>query len=314
MPSGPAGFRHGVPERLVPDGGQRGLSEAEFVARYLWAAQLATGRRVLDAGCGAGYGCALLAAVGAEVVVGVSDAGEVLDSARSRMSTGVRLDVAELHRLPYPDGDFDLIVCFDVLETLEEPGPVLDELVRVLAPGGIFLVSWPNRAGPAQPSSYHRPTYAPKGLGHELRLRLDHVALLRQDVYLTVALLADEEFLAGDRDVREIALHKMAAGERGAEEFTVAMASRNPLPRTRPLAVMADSLQVQSWYAAFAEHHAILAADRARIMELEEQLTATLARAERAEGVVASVVSSASWRLTSPLRLVKNSFRSRQPR
>ena len=58
-------------ERLVPDLQRGELIYAEHLARYFLASQLAAGRRVLDAGCGEGYGTAILAAAGAASVVGV---------------------------------------------------------------------------------------------------------------------------------------------------------------------------------------------------------------------------------------------------
>ena len=72
-----AGLRDGVPERFVPAEMHGQLVEAEHLARYLWATRFAAGRRVLDAGCGMGYGSVLLAAAGAESVEGV-DASEAV--------------------------------------------------------------------------------------------------------------------------------------------------------------------------------------------------------------------------------------------
>ena len=322
-----AGFKHGVAERFVPDLMRGTLIEAEHVARYRWAAQVAAGRRVLDAGCGTGYGCVLLAEGGAEDVVGVDIAAEVLDSVRSDMPDAVRLDVADVAELPYADGEFDLVVCFDVVEHLEDPGRALDEMVRVLAGDGVLLVSTPNRAVYSPDSPHHRHEYLPEELGEELRARLGYVTMMRQDVYLTTAVLGDAEFLAGGSDLVEITVHKIATGEPDGEEFTLAVAGRTELPELPPLAVMAGSLQVKRWLAAFGEQRAMAAANHARILELEdlasrvadldaelarvrEEKAGALVRAEQAERVLTDVWRSLSWRLTSPLRRVKASVRS----
>lgn len=55
---------------------------------------------------------------------------------------GVQGDV---QRLPVRDGVFDMIVCFNVLEHLPNPAAALDEMRRVLAPGGLLLVGCPER-------------------------------------------------------------------------------------------------------------------------------------------------------------------------
>ena len=77
-----AGMQSGFPERFAP-GDMRGeLIEAEHLARYSWAAGLARGKRVLDAGCGTAYGSRMLAEGGAQEVVGIDIAAEVLEAVR----------------------------------------------------------------------------------------------------------------------------------------------------------------------------------------------------------------------------------------
>ena len=162
-----AGFKDGVAERFVPEVTQ-GLVEAEHLARYRWAAQLARGRRVLDAGCGTAYGSGVFATGGALEVIGVDVAEDVLDSVRPRVAGTVRLDVADVCRLPYDDGAFDLIVCFNVLEHLDDPRRALDGLVRALAVDGVLLVSTPNRSVHAPVSPHHRRVFMPEELRQEM--------------------------------------------------------------------------------------------------------------------------------------------------
>src|SRR3954469_6922749 len=67
-------------ERVIP--GQGGVDLLnEHLARYTFAARLARGKRVLDAGCGAGYGSAELAHA-AQSVIGIDVAAEAVDFAR----------------------------------------------------------------------------------------------------------------------------------------------------------------------------------------------------------------------------------------
>ena len=67
-------------ERVIPGQVDIDLMN-EHVARYAFAARLARGKRVLDAGCGAGYGSAELAKVAASVL-GVDVAADAVDFAR----------------------------------------------------------------------------------------------------------------------------------------------------------------------------------------------------------------------------------------
>jgi SAM-dependent methyltransferase len=56
--------------------------------------------------------------------------------------------VSDIQSLPFPAGSFDLVTANMVMEHVEEPGRVLAEVRRVLAPRGLFLFHTPNGASP----------------------------------------------------------------------------------------------------------------------------------------------------------------------
>lgn len=99
------------------------------------------GRRILDAGCGSGPLSAALRDRGA-VVTGIDASARMLELARRRLDADADLRVADLASpLPFADGAFDDVVASLVLHYLEDWGPTLTELRRVLTPGGRLLVS-----------------------------------------------------------------------------------------------------------------------------------------------------------------------------
>jgi SAM-dependent methyltransferase len=99
------------------------------------------GRRILDAGCGAGPLFAALRDRGA-IVTGFDKSAAMVELARRRLGDDADLQVAELGRpLPFPDGTFDDVTASLVLHYLEDWGPALAELRRVLKPGGRLIVS-----------------------------------------------------------------------------------------------------------------------------------------------------------------------------
>jgi len=102
-------------ERFDPELMGGSLLEAEHLARYRWAGALVEGKRVLDAGCGTGYGSELLARQGAAEVVGVDADADVIEAA-SRSASGVTFVAADLRELPADLGEFDVVVCFEVIE------------------------------------------------------------------------------------------------------------------------------------------------------------------------------------------------------
>jgi SAM-dependent methyltransferase len=253
---------NGISERFVPERNQRRLIDAERVSRYRWAAQVAKDRLVLDAGCGTGYGCRLLAMGGARGVIGVDVAGSVLEAALGGMPESVRLQPGDLRKLEFADDEFGLVVCFEVIEHVEEPLTVLDELVRVLAPGGLLLISSPNRGVHQTSSPNHRHEFAPAELEAELAARLDHVQLWRQDDYVVSAVLSGAGREQGEGEVLEdLTVHKLAADEAGREMYTLAIASDVPLPDMRQLAAMTSTIELHDCLAVF-ETQARAIADR----------------------------------------------------
>jgi SAM-dependent methyltransferase len=99
------------------------------------------GRRILDAGCGSGPLFATLRDRGA-VVTGIDASAGMLALARRRLGDDADLHLVDLSdRLPFDDGAFDDVVASLVLHYLEDWGPTLAELRRVLRPGGRLIAS-----------------------------------------------------------------------------------------------------------------------------------------------------------------------------
>jgi SAM-dependent methyltransferase len=106
------------------------------------------GSRVLDLGCGDGAIAAAFAGAGGRVVAMDLDPWRVDNTRRlADDQPGARLDVvsADGHRLPFARDAFDLVILSDLIEHVKDPGRVMEEVTRVLAPGGAVYVSVPNR-------------------------------------------------------------------------------------------------------------------------------------------------------------------------
>ena len=113
---------------------------------YLFAAGLAAGARVLDLGCGTGYGAAELARGDRQgkprEVVGVDRHAPSLRYAR-RHFPGIDFRRGDAEALPEDLGRFDLIVALGLLPHLVHRSQALTGIASRLAPGGRFLASLP---------------------------------------------------------------------------------------------------------------------------------------------------------------------------
>lgn len=128
----------------------------DHVFRYKFAIPFAKGKDVLDIACGEGYGSNCLARFGARSVVGVDIDGEAVTHAQIKYGIEARVGSAE--SIPAGDDQFDLIVSFETIEHVADPGLFLDECVRVCRPGGALVVSTPNKAvylHDAHPNDFH---------------------------------------------------------------------------------------------------------------------------------------------------------------
>lgn len=103
------------------------------------------GKTVLDLGCAGGFMAEALDDRGAQVT-GIDPAEDAIEAARTHaQSRTIAYDVGVGEALPYSDGQFDAVVCVDVLEHVADLSQVLAEVVRVLKPGGLFLFDTINR-------------------------------------------------------------------------------------------------------------------------------------------------------------------------
>lgn len=140
------------------------------MASYAFAEQCARGKRVLDFGCGSGYGSALIAKTAGSVHA-LDIAQDAIDYAREKFSRP-NLEFCRVPpdvRLPFGDESFDLVLSFQVFEHIRDIGRYLSEIQRVLAPGGQLILITPDRKTRLLPlqrpwNRWHLKEYSQRGL------------------------------------------------------------------------------------------------------------------------------------------------------
>jgi len=104
------------------------------------------GKSALDVGCGAGLLAEPLARLGAQVTA-IDAAPELIDVARdhsNRQGLSIDYRAAAVENI---DGRFDLITSLEVIEHVADPQAFVEALAKRLAPGGLLILSTPNRTG-----------------------------------------------------------------------------------------------------------------------------------------------------------------------
>jgi ubiquinone/menaquinone biosynthesis C-methylase UbiE len=118
----------------------------EHLARYQFAANYASGKILVDCACGDGTGTDLFAKAGAKIVRAFDKSPEAIDQAGERFGReGIQFAVGDATNLPLESNSADLYISLETIEHLPDDGSYLQDVKRVLKPGGLFICSTPNR-------------------------------------------------------------------------------------------------------------------------------------------------------------------------
>lgn len=123
---------------------------------------LRSARRILDAGCGPGqFTIATAEALPDAEAWGIDLAPTMIELARSHAAASpararLHFEVADVAKLPFPDGHFDVVLSSGSIKHWPDAQAGLRELHRVLVPGGRGLIGEMNRLAPPQAVAAHR--------------------------------------------------------------------------------------------------------------------------------------------------------------
>lgn len=137
----------------------------QYRAIYEYTNNYIQAKRVLDVGCGEGYGAHLLARQAKEIVAIDRDKKTIQQAQRRYSLPNLSFNVQNVEQLSkYTPETFDVVCCFHVIEHLKEPTRLLLDIRKLLSKSGILLISTPNRKSPFRSATgiewpYHEREY-----------------------------------------------------------------------------------------------------------------------------------------------------------
>ncbi|MDE0106997.1 MAG: class I SAM-dependent methyltransferase [Bryobacterales bacterium] len=271
-------------ERLVLDASDPDLRN-EHLARYCFAEPLARGRRVLDVGCGEGYGTARFVGDSA-AVYGLDNSEQAISSARAN-SSGVVLVRGDCVKLPFADASLDLVTAFEVIEHLNGREDFISEAARVLGTTGVFVVSTPNRdyyqTTRDEPNPFHVHEFAYEEFHAALTAAFRHCAVFLENHVGAVSISSPS---AGETTAHV----ETREADPASAHFFVAVCSMRPLNDLQGL--------------AFLPRDANLLREREQhIAKLREWVAALESRHEQVEHKMSRELSRWPYRVLRRLRL-----------
>lgn len=153
---------------------------------YQYALPYCEKKKILEVGCGAGYGAKELSKVSTEVVGVDKDEKAIIFAKGHYNASNVKYIKGDpIQGLPFKKSEFDLIICFQVIEhvTPQDLKVFLREIKRLLADQGKFLLTTPNRKIRLLPfqqpwNKDHKKEYTGRNLKRTLRQYFPKVEIL----------------------------------------------------------------------------------------------------------------------------------------
>jgi SAM-dependent methyltransferase len=124
-------------------GDLRRYHRAQVLREAAWA-NMPLGAEVVDVGCGIGDNLSYVLRDDASFF-GLEYAPSTAEIARRLLGAGATVDVGSATSMPYESNRFDLALCIEVLEHIDDDAAVCREISRVLKPGGALILSVPYR-------------------------------------------------------------------------------------------------------------------------------------------------------------------------
>jgi SAM-dependent methyltransferase len=282
-------------ERYVPQ--LRGTIALEHLHRYAFASCFLEGKEVLDIASGEGYGSDLLSKV-AKSVHGVDvDDLSVAHANRKYGTARLKFLAGDACSIPLEAHSVDAVVSFETLEHVEDQDTMLSEFKRILRPGGLVIISSPEKHAYNQKNEHENPY-------HKKELDFQEFENLLKGHFRNVRMFG-QYHLGGSAILPDQFRHQNAVRFRFSD---LPGNPRNQIGLSEPLYLLAfcsdDDLPVSE--GSFCEQSVEETDYAASMTALVSHGNSP--RVDQLTRELEDMRGSLSWKLTAPLRYLRDSF------
>jgi len=223
-------------ERYVPQ--IRGIIALEHLHRYAFASEHVKDKVVLDIACGEGYGSEILSRY-AENVYGFDiDSKTIKHASKKYVKQNLHFQVASCTKIPLPDSSVDVVVSFETIEHVDEQELMLFEMKRIMRPGGILIISSPDKHEYSEimcrMNPFHVKELTISEFSKVLSSFFNNIALFGQRVIYGSALTGLDEFTPWLKtyEFSKLPCEVVQAQSLPKPAYVLAICSDNPIPRS----------------------------------------------------------------------------------